>query len=106
MLPVLSDLAVQRPSLIDSTLLIGVRSCCSLLARYNHAAIWKHKPELWPRSFYTNGHVMVRGSYTHAPFAFTRPAERTSTERSNRRHAVNGTAFEPAFIHSVNAGVK
>eukprot|EP00511_Aplanochytrium_stocchinoi_P005546 CAMPEP_0204823690 /NCGR_PEP_ID=MMETSP1346-20131115/1762_1 /ASSEMBLY_ACC=CAM_ASM_000771 /TAXON_ID=215587 /ORGANISM="Aplanochytrium stocchinoi, Strain GSBS06" /LENGTH=758 /DNA_ID=CAMNT_0051950443 /DNA_START=48 /DNA_END=2324 /DNA_ORIENTATION=+ len=26
---------------------------------YNHAAIWKDKPELWPRSIYANGHVMV-----------------------------------------------
>jgi len=26
---------------------------------YNHAAIWPDNPELWPRSFFTNGHVMV-----------------------------------------------
>mmetsp|Transcript_96334 Transcript_96334/g.220889 ORF Transcript_96334/g.220889 Transcript_96334/m.220889 type:complete len:533 (+) Transcript_96334:1805-3403(+) len=26
---------------------------------FNHAAIWKGKPEFWPRSFFANGHVMV-----------------------------------------------
>jgi leucyl-tRNA synthetase len=26
---------------------------------YNHAAIWDDQPEKWPRSFFTNGHVMV-----------------------------------------------
>ena len=26
---------------------------------YNHAAIWSDQPEKWPRSFFTNGHVMV-----------------------------------------------
>lgn len=26
---------------------------------YNHAAIWPDNPELWPRSFFTNGHIMV-----------------------------------------------
>jgi leucyl-tRNA synthetase len=26
---------------------------------YNHAAIWPDQPEKWPRSFFTNGHVMV-----------------------------------------------
>ena len=26
---------------------------------YNHAAIWEGQPEKWPRSFFTNGHVMV-----------------------------------------------
>jgi len=26
---------------------------------YNHAAIWPEEPGLWPRSFFTNGHVMV-----------------------------------------------
>ena len=26
---------------------------------YNHAAIWPGQPEKWPKSFFTNGHVMV-----------------------------------------------
>lgn len=26
---------------------------------YNHAAIWPDQPEKWPKSFFTNGHVMV-----------------------------------------------
>jgi len=26
---------------------------------YNHAAIWDDEPELWPRGYYTNGHVLV-----------------------------------------------
>eukprot|EP00547_Thalassionema_nitzschioides_P000863 CAMPEP_0194202012 /NCGR_PEP_ID=MMETSP0156-20130528/2140_1 /TAXON_ID=33649 /ORGANISM="Thalassionema nitzschioides, Strain L26-B" /LENGTH=1244 /DNA_ID=CAMNT_0038927371 /DNA_START=100 /DNA_END=3834 /DNA_ORIENTATION=+ len=29
------------------------------MSLYNHAAIWDKQPELWPRAFYTNGHVMV-----------------------------------------------
>jgi len=27
------------------------------MALYNHASIWKDRPELWPRGYYTNGHV-------------------------------------------------
>merc|ERR1719420_2042062 len=27
---------------------------------FNHAAIWKDKPEMMPKGFYTNGHVMVQ----------------------------------------------
>jgi len=29
------------------------------MALYNHAAIWEDKKELWPRGYYTNGHVLV-----------------------------------------------
>jgi len=29
------------------------------MALYNHAAVWDDKPELWPRGYYTNGHVQV-----------------------------------------------
>ena len=29
------------------------------MSLYNHAAIWKDRPELWPRSYFTNGHVQV-----------------------------------------------
>ena len=29
------------------------------MSLYNHAAIWPEQPEKWPRSFFTNGHVMV-----------------------------------------------
>lgn len=29
------------------------------MSLYNHAAIWDSQPEMWPRSFYTNGHVQV-----------------------------------------------
>jgi len=28
---------------------------------YNHAAIWNESPELWPRSMYCNGHVLLDG---------------------------------------------
>jgi leucyl-tRNA synthetase len=28
-------------------------------ALYNHAAIWEDSPDMWPRSYYTNGHVMI-----------------------------------------------
>jgi leucyl-tRNA synthetase len=27
------------------------------MALYNHAAVWHERPELWPRGYYTNGHV-------------------------------------------------
>jgi len=29
------------------------------MALYNHAAIWDKRPDLWPKAFFTNGHVMV-----------------------------------------------
>lgn len=29
------------------------------MALYNHAAIWDEEPQLWPRGYYTNGHVLV-----------------------------------------------
>ncbi|GMI13865.1 hypothetical protein TrLO_g9093 [Triparma laevis f. longispina] len=29
------------------------------MALYNHAAIWDDEPELWPKGYYTNGHVQV-----------------------------------------------
>eukprot|EP00752_Nemacystus_decipiens_P004015 g3678.t1 len=29
------------------------------MALYNHASIWKDRPELWPRGYFTNGHVQV-----------------------------------------------
>jgi leucyl-tRNA synthetase len=28
---------------------------------YNHAAVWDKRPEMWPRAFFTNGHVMING---------------------------------------------
>jgi len=32
------------------------------MALYNHAAIWKDRPELWPRGYYTNGHVNLNNA--------------------------------------------
>lgn len=29
------------------------------MALFNHAAIWEDEPDLWPRSYYCNGHVLV-----------------------------------------------
>jgi leucyl-tRNA synthetase len=29
------------------------------MSLYNHAAVWDNEPALWPRGFYTNGHVLV-----------------------------------------------
>jgi leucyl-tRNA synthetase len=29
------------------------------MALFNHAAIWEEEPELWPRGYYCNGHVLV-----------------------------------------------
>eukprot|EP00808_Paulinella_micropora_P020904 g44811.t1 len=26
---------------------------------YNHAAIWESRPDMWPRSIFTNGHLMI-----------------------------------------------
>jgi leucyl-tRNA synthetase len=31
------------------------------MALYNHAAIWEKEPNLWPRSYYTNGYVNING---------------------------------------------
>lgn len=31
------------------------------MSLYNHAAVWNDKPELWPRSFFCNGHVLLNG---------------------------------------------
>ena len=44
------DLRVSGKDLINNHL---------AMALYNHAAIWAHKPELWPRAFFTNGMVEI-----------------------------------------------
>jgi len=44
------DLRVSAKDLITNHL---------TMALYNHAAIWDDEPELWPRGYYTNGHVLV-----------------------------------------------
>jgi leucyl-tRNA synthetase len=44
------DLRVSAKDLIPNHL---------TMALYNHAAIWDDEPALWPRGYYTNGHVMV-----------------------------------------------
>lgn len=31
------------------------------MALYNHAAIWENEPNLWPRSYFTNGYVNING---------------------------------------------
>eukprot|EP00548_Thalassiothrix_antarctica_P005965 CAMPEP_0194147824 /NCGR_PEP_ID=MMETSP0152-20130528/28058_1 /TAXON_ID=1049557 /ORGANISM="Thalassiothrix antarctica, Strain L6-D1" /LENGTH=1261 /DNA_ID=CAMNT_0038848911 /DNA_START=123 /DNA_END=3908 /DNA_ORIENTATION=- len=47
------DLRVSGKDLIRNHLTMSL---------YNHAAIWDQRPDLWPRAFYTNGHVMVDNS--------------------------------------------
>jgi len=44
------DLRVSAKDLIPNHL---------TMALYNHAAVWDDEPALWPRGYYTNGHVMV-----------------------------------------------
>lgn len=44
------DLRVSAKDLIPNHL---------TMALYNHAAIWDQYPELWPKGYYTNGHVLV-----------------------------------------------
>ncbi|KAL7478746.1 hypothetical protein ACHAW6_004502 [Cyclotella cf. meneghiniana] len=44
------DLRVSAKDLIPNHL---------TMALYNHAAIWEDEPELWPKGYYTNGHIMV-----------------------------------------------
>ena len=44
------DLRVSAKDLIPNHL---------TMALYNHAAIWDDEPELWPKGYYTNGHIMV-----------------------------------------------
>ena len=46
------DLRVSGKDLIGNHLIMSL---------YNHAAVWRDQPEKWPRSFYTNGHVLVDG---------------------------------------------
>jgi leucyl-tRNA synthetase len=29
------------------------------MSLFNHAAVWKNQPELWPRSFFCNGHIQL-----------------------------------------------
>lgn len=31
------------------------------MSLFNHAAIWTKNPELWPRSFFVNGYILVNG---------------------------------------------
>jgi len=44
------DLRVSAKDLIPNHL---------TMALYNHAEIWKDRPEMWPRGYYTNGHILV-----------------------------------------------
>jgi len=44
------DLRVSAKDLIPNHL---------TMALYNHAAVWDDEPDLWPRGYYTNGHVLV-----------------------------------------------
>jgi leucyl-tRNA synthetase len=44
------DLRVSGKDLINNHLTMSL---------YNHAAIWSNQPEMWPRSFFTNGHLMI-----------------------------------------------
>ena len=44
------DLRVSAKDLIPNHL---------TMALYNHAAVWDDEPELWPKGYYTNGHVLV-----------------------------------------------
>ena len=44
------DLRVSGKDLIPNHLTMSL---------YNHSAIWEDEPEMWPRSFYANGHVLV-----------------------------------------------
>ena len=46
------DLRVSAKDLIGNHL---------TMALYNHAAVWKHRPEMWPRGYYCNGHVLLDG---------------------------------------------
>ena len=46
------DLRVSGKDLITNHLTMSL---------YNHAAIWPHKPELWPRAFFTNGMMEIDG---------------------------------------------
>ena len=31
------------------------------MSLYNHAAVWKNRPDLWPRSFFCNGYSLLNG---------------------------------------------
>ncbi|KAH9256636.1 leucine-tRNA ligase [Batrachochytrium salamandrivorans] len=44
------DLRVSGKDLIQNHLSMSL---------YNHTAIWNQQPELWPRAFFTNGHILV-----------------------------------------------
>lgn len=44
------DLRVSAKDLIQNHLTMGL---------YNHAEIWKDRPEMWPKGYYCNGHIMV-----------------------------------------------
>ena len=44
------DLRVSAKDLIPNHL---------TMCLYNHAEIWKDRPEMWPRGIYCNGHIMV-----------------------------------------------
>jgi leucyl-tRNA synthetase len=46
------DMRVSGKDLINNHLTMSL---------YNHAAVWESQPELWPRSFFTNGHLMING---------------------------------------------
>lgn len=47
------DMRVSGKDLINNHLTMSL---------YNHAAVWDSQPEMWPRSFFTNGHLGLNGT--------------------------------------------
>jgi leucyl-tRNA synthetase len=61
------------------------------MALYNHAAIWKDQPHMWPKSYFTNGHVMVDGSkMSKSKGNFISLSDATTTNNVHHRRKANG----------------
>jgi len=55
------------------------------MALYNHAAIWEDRKDMWPKSYYTNGHVMV-------------DAQKMSKSKGNFITLLNATSSDNMFF--------
>ena len=67
---------------------------------YNHSAIWDTKPELWPRAYYTNGHLLYNAekmSKSKGTFLMMKEAcDKFSTDATRLTMADAGDSNEDA----------
>eukprot|EP00756_Hemistasia_phaeocysticola_P011620 Hpha_TRINITY_DN15133_c8_g6::TRINITY_DN15133_c8_g6_i1::g.127025::m.127025/K01869/LARS, leuS; leucyl-tRNA synthetase len=74
---------------------------------YNHAAIWKDQPKMWPKSFFTNGWILVNGEKMSKQkgnfFTLRQACDRFSADACRLTCAGAGDGLEDANFEEKNA---